>query len=168
MASNALTRLSQRTPLRVKLITALLALVALALAIISFTSVAFFRAYLVNQTDGQLQTLVSQATNGAENGLLTPQHSVILTVNGYFVEVRDQQGNIVPEIGNPSSMGSNVPIIPTSESWLAAHSKNPVTVPGTGGGHLAGDRREDQLHVREQRHSAAAGHAGRGREHGQY
>ena len=38
---------AQRTPLRIKLITALLALVALALAVISFTSVAVLRGYLL-------------------------------------------------------------------------------------------------------------------------
>jgi two-component system, OmpR family, sensor kinase len=134
MAPNAMTRLSQRTPLRVKLITALLALVALALAVISFTSIAFFRGYLVNQTDNQLETLVNKATNPASAGLLTPQHSVILTVNGYFVEVRDQQGNVVPGIGNSSSMGSNTPVIPTSAAWIKANSQHPVTVRGTGGG----------------------------------
>jgi two-component system, OmpR family, sensor kinase len=134
MAPNAMTRLSQRTPLRVKLITALLALVALALAVISFTSIAFFRGYLVNQTDNQLETLVNKATNPASAGLLTPQHSVILTVNGYFVEVRDQQGDVVPGIGNSSSMGSNTPVIPTSAAWIKANSQHPVTVRGTGGG----------------------------------
>jgi two-component system, OmpR family, sensor kinase len=134
MALNAMTRLSQRTPLRVKLITALLALVALALAVISFTSIAFFRGYLVNQTDNQLETLVNKATDPASAGLLTPQHSVILTVNGYFVEVRDQQGDVVPGIGNSSSMGSNTPVIPTSAAWIKANSQHPVTVRGTGGG----------------------------------
>jgi two-component system, OmpR family, sensor kinase len=134
MAPNAMTRLSQRTPLRVKLITALLALVALALAVISFTSIAFFRGYLVHQTDNQLETLVNKASDPASEGLLTPQHSVILTVNGYFVEVRDQQGNVVPGIGNSSSMGSNTPVIPTSDAWVKANSQHPVTVRGTGGG----------------------------------
>jgi two-component system, OmpR family, sensor kinase len=130
----AMTRLSQRTPLRVKLITALLALVALALAVISFTSIAFFRAYLVNQTDRQLETLVSQAENNAHNGLLSQHGAVILTVNGYFVEVRDQNGNVVPDIGNASQIGSNGPVIPTSQSWLKANSQHPVTVPGASGG----------------------------------
>ena len=58
-----MTRLSQRTPLRVKLITALLALVALALAVISFTSIAVFRGYQLNQTDRQLQNLQAKVDN---------------------------------------------------------------------------------------------------------
>src|ERR1700744_4481940 len=103
----AMSRLSQRTPLRVKLITALLALVALALAVISFTSIAFFRAYLVNQSDRQLQTLIGEATNQSASGGLTPHDSFMLTVNGYFFEVRDQQGNVVQGIGNAAQIGSN-------------------------------------------------------------
>ena len=66
----AMRRLSQRTPLRVKLITALLALVALALAVISFTSTAVFQRYLVDQADSQLSGLLSnaQTTLRAMNG----------------------------------------------------------------------------------------------------
>ncbi len=62
---NAMTRLSERTPLRVKLIAALLALVALALTVISFTSIVVFRGYLLNQADKNVQTLVAQSANGA-------------------------------------------------------------------------------------------------------
>ena len=58
-----MTRLSQRTPLRIKLITALLALVALALAVISFTSVAVFSGYLENQVDNQVQALATQSAS---------------------------------------------------------------------------------------------------------
>ena len=42
----ALRRLSDRTPLRIKLITALLALVAIALAVMGFVGVAVFGSYL--------------------------------------------------------------------------------------------------------------------------
>src|ERR1700737_3537865 len=50
-----------RTPLRVKLITAVLALVAVALAVISFTGISVLRGYLLNQSDNTLQGLVNQA-----------------------------------------------------------------------------------------------------------
>src|ERR1700761_8790512 len=84
----AMSRLSQRTPLRVKLITALLALVALALAVISFTSIAFFRAYLVNQSDNQLQKLISAATNQNPNGNGQGLHGndlFTLAIQGYYL-----------------------------------------------------------------------------------
>jgi hypothetical protein len=46
----AITRFSARTPLRVKLITALLALVIAALACISVAGIFVFRGYLLNKT----------------------------------------------------------------------------------------------------------------------
>src|SRR5579875_1063011 len=107
MASNALVRLSQRTPLRVKLITALLALVALALAVISFTSIAFFRAYLVDQSDNQLHTLINESTvssqnqngsgaggNGGYGGgqSLHAGDLFALAIQGNFLQVLDDQG----------------------------------------------------------------------------
>ena len=48
-AQGNLRRLSGRTPIRVKIITALLALVAIALAVISMVSLAVFRNYLQDQ-----------------------------------------------------------------------------------------------------------------------
>jgi len=51
-------RLLERTPLRVKLIVAVLALVAVALALISLASVTALRGYLVGRMDDQL-TLVA-------------------------------------------------------------------------------------------------------------
>ena len=60
---NAMTRLSQRTPLRVKLITALLALVALALTVISFISIAVFSGYLENQVDTNLAHYIARANS---------------------------------------------------------------------------------------------------------
>ena len=53
----AVRRLSARTSLRTKLITALLALVAIALAAISFVGVAVLGNYLQNQVDAQLRGL---------------------------------------------------------------------------------------------------------------
>jgi len=44
-----------RTPLRIKLIAALLVLVTAALAVISFAGIAFLRSYLLNQADQQLR-----------------------------------------------------------------------------------------------------------------
>ena len=44
-----LRALPDRTPLRVKLITAVLALVVIALAVISFASRAVYRSYLMHQ-----------------------------------------------------------------------------------------------------------------------
>src|SRR5580698_11344103 len=57
-----LLRLSDRTPLRTKLITALLALVIMALAAISVASVYMLRGYVTTQRD----TALTQALQGLE------------------------------------------------------------------------------------------------------
>src|SRR5580692_4976970 len=58
----AARRLSDRTPLRTKLITALLALVIMALAAISVASVYMLRGYVTTQRD----TALTQALQGLE------------------------------------------------------------------------------------------------------
>lgn len=59
----AVRRLSARTSLRTKLVTALLALVAIALAVMSFVGVAVFGNYLQSQVDAQLHSLGAQVQN---------------------------------------------------------------------------------------------------------
>jgi two-component system, OmpR family, sensor kinase len=54
-------QLPGRTPLRVKLIAAMLVLVAAALAVISFAGIAFLRGYLLNQADQQLRAAAENA-----------------------------------------------------------------------------------------------------------
>ena len=126
----AMTRLSQRTPLRIKLITALLALVALALAVISFTSVAVFSGYLENQVDSQVQSLATQSANSPPP---SPHQSETYTFLGFVYEVLDAQGNVVPYFGNGQAIGASGPDVPTSASWLTAHAGHPVTVPASSG-----------------------------------
>jgi two-component system OmpR family sensor kinase len=135
MASNALTRLSQRTPLRVKLITALLALVALALAIISFTSTAVFQGYLQHQADNQLSGLLVSAEGSLSeisggNGM--PARLVAIPP-GYVAEVLDANGDQIQGFGNAQHLQSSPPNIPASASWLRAHANRAVTVPARDG-----------------------------------
>jgi two-component system, OmpR family, sensor kinase len=54
-------QLPGRTPLRVKLIAAMLVLVAAALAVISFAGIAFLRGYLLNQADQNLRAAAVNA-----------------------------------------------------------------------------------------------------------
>ncbi len=126
----AVTRLSQRTPLRIKLIAALLALVALALTVISFTSIVVFRSYLLNQADNQVQRLVGQSTNSPPP---SPHQSDSYTFLGFVYEVIDSQGNLVSYFGNGQTLGSTGPDVPASSSWLSAHAGHPVTVPALSG-----------------------------------
>jgi signal transduction histidine kinase len=53
---NLVRRLADRTPLKVRLIATLLALVAVALAVISVTGINYLRSYLLNQQNQQLQS----------------------------------------------------------------------------------------------------------------
>ncbi|HEX4256830.1 MAG TPA: HAMP domain-containing sensor histidine kinase [Streptosporangiaceae bacterium] len=134
MASNALTRLSQRTPLRVKLITALLALVALALAIISFTSTSVFQGYLQHQADLQLQGLMTTSQNRLANFTsgnnlgAGGSNNPYLSIPGYVVELLDPNGNHVGNFGTMGQLTGAPPDIPDSAAWLNAHENKPVTV----------------------------------------
>jgi two-component system OmpR family sensor kinase len=127
---NVMTRLSQRTPLRIKLIAALLTLVALALTVIGFTSIVAFRGYLLNQADSQVQTLVVQSANGAPP---SPHQSDSYTFLGFDYEVIDSQGNLVSYYGNGQTLGPSGPDVPANPSWLSAHTGHPVTVTALAG-----------------------------------
>ncbi|HEX2323626.1 MAG TPA: HAMP domain-containing sensor histidine kinase [Streptosporangiaceae bacterium] len=73
-------QLPSRTPLRVKLIAAVLVLVTAALAVISIAGIAFLRGYLLNQADQEL----SAAAHGG---------NIPLYVEGYLGTGRVQQSN---------------------------------------------------------------------------
>src|SRR5579871_2563106 len=68
-----LKRLSDRTPLRIKLITALLALVIVAIAAISVASVYMLRGYVTTERDTTLtQDFPRVLTNNMQPGNATP------------------------------------------------------------------------------------------------
>jgi len=135
----AMRRLSQRTPLRVKLITALLALVALALAVISFTSTAVFQGYLLGQADSQIAGLLSQAEGSLVNpptpgDIGQPGLYTGYTTPGYVVEALDVNGDPLGHFGNPTHLTGSPPDVPTSTAWLTANAGKAVTVPAQNGG----------------------------------
>ena len=124
----AIGRFTARTPLRVKLITALLALVIAALACISVAGIFVFRGYLLNKTDHELTGLFSIAKN-----TLTPQPGRI-TVNsaGQYIEAFVPSGQQLGPVRTAG--GDQLPKIPSSAAWLNANAGRLVTVPA-----LAGD-----------------------------
>jgi two-component system, OmpR family, sensor kinase len=120
-----------RVPVRIKLIAALLVLVALALAVISFVSLAVFRGYLQNRADAQLRAL-SQQISSSRIGELPSQ---ALSFEGYIIELRNAQGQRLQCIQcTPFGPTVNSPAVPTSTSWLADNNNKLVTVPATRGG----------------------------------
>jgi two-component system, OmpR family, sensor kinase len=127
-------RLSARTPLRTKLVTALLALVAIALAVISFVGIAVFGGYLQDQVDVQLRGLDAQVQNApfAFSGV---SHHPTFLLNNTLVEVLASNGQPVAGIGNWQNLGSPGPAISTSQSGTSGNSSRPVTVPAQSGGY---------------------------------
>jgi two-component system, OmpR family, sensor kinase len=127
----AVRRLSERTPLRVKLITALLALVVIALGAISVASVYVLHSYLTTQSDNRLQ----DALSGLDTG------SLVSNPPGYLYPIRSQQNLFagiqlpgsqlawalgdMPGIGNPGQPRQSLPALPTRAGWAG---KNPVLV----------------------------------------
>jgi two-component system, OmpR family, sensor kinase len=121
-----------RVPLRIKLVAALLALVVIALAVISMVGLAQFRGYLQDRADSQLQALSGQITNPSGIGGLRSQ---ALSFEGYVIELRDAQGQLVPcDVCTSGALSGSGPNVPTSKSWLTANNNRLVTVPATSGG----------------------------------
>jgi two-component system, OmpR family, sensor kinase len=133
---DAIRRLSNHTSLRTKLVTALLALVAVALVVISVVGVTFLRTYLLGQTDTQLKSL-QQAAVSAANG--DPRSVEALAVSGYAVwwlpAGSSSQLVVQPQQSAPYS-GLSPGEVPPSQFTSSAQSRltaNPyltTTVPG--------------------------------------
>ncbi len=136
-----------RTPLRVKLISAVVAMVAIALVIISVAGISALKGYLLGQADSQLQS-VTDASNPQHwvgqylvggTPLTSPNyatdwvpaggrlHQVVLPI---LQQVNAQPGLRVP----PASHVLPGPGVPASPAWLAANLNRFVTVPATSGG----------------------------------
>jgi two-component system OmpR family sensor kinase len=128
---------SDRTPLRTKLITALLALVIVALVAISVSFTWLLRSYLTTQDDKALAFVYSQAASnppqdGFTVGVLYPGH------NNTWVGV-EQPG--IPLNGyqpdfpgfSHSHESQSLPAVPTSVVWAVANKGTPVTVPAQSG-----------------------------------
>jgi two-component system OmpR family sensor kinase len=134
-AQGNLRRLSGRTPIRVKIITALLALVIIALAIISTVSLAVFRNYLYGQADTQLVALYEQTISSMrqQSAFGQPETRIIGQYGPpELVEVLNARGQVLTPTG-PAGPGLEGPSVPTSRAWLAAHSGQRTTVPALSG-----------------------------------
>jgi two-component system, OmpR family, sensor kinase len=130
-----LRRLSGRTPLRTKLITALLGLVIIALAVISVASVYMLHGYVTTQRDETLrQTFPHLSTDQAPPGYAGPLHGTYL-IGG--IQKAGSQLEWVP-FNNPPSIGGSgpqgsLPALPTSAGWAGHSSPVLVTVPSQSG-----------------------------------
>jgi two-component system, OmpR family, sensor kinase len=118
-----------RTPLRVKLITAVLALVAIALAVISFTGISVLRGYLLDQVDGQLTSMHSDAIGShAFGGGSFRGYSP----EAYVVEAVTSSGQVYAADNSPPA-GATGPNVPNNTAWLNANAGKSVTVAALSG-----------------------------------
>src|SRR5690348_6018914 len=131
----AMRQAAGRVPLRIKLVAALLALVVIALAVISMVGLAQFRGYLQDRADAQIRALSAQVGQSSSigGGLQSPE----FVFQGYAIQLHDTQGQQVPGCTwctNQGDLTAPLPAIPTSKSWLSANNNKLVTVPATKGG----------------------------------
>jgi two-component system, OmpR family, sensor kinase len=128
----SVTEFSARTPLRVKLIAALLTLVIAALISITVAGAFEFRGYLHSNADQQVTSLLRDANAQLSRGGINPNGSV--NCPGPFVEAFVLSGETMTGCQSASGATTPVPNIPTSPSWLKNHSGQLVTLPATFGG----------------------------------
>ena len=135
--------LSDRTPLRTKLITSVLILVIMALAAISFTSVYVLHSYLTTQEDTQVTAAYQLVTQSLEAPGAAVAHVNELVPAGVhnsqimagFQEYGDQVSPSATGgfIGGGSMFQSSVPAIPSTQAWATANAGNLVTLPSQSG-----------------------------------
>ena len=135
-----LRQLSDRTPLRTKLITALLALVIMALAAISITSVVVLRQYLYTQRDSQLQAVFGRAMSQIAPGTPVTLDSPYSAGSGLILAFQQPGTQLVANNPGPAppGMGSSRPAqsLPELPAGNWANPGNPVltTVSAQSGG----------------------------------
>jgi two-component system, OmpR family, sensor kinase len=133
----AVRQLSSRTPLRTKLVTAVLALVAVALAVMGFVAIAVFGGYLQDQVDGQVRNLQAQVQAQVLNDpfFFSRPHQDMFVLNNSIVEVLDSSGQPVSGLGNWQNLsGVSGPDVPAAYAGPNGTSGQPVTVPAVSGG----------------------------------
>jgi len=130
-------RLSDRTPLRTKLITAVLGLVIMALAAISIASVYMLRGYVTTQRDTQLtqdfQSITSYWLHRVAAGTAAPTNTgMVLAVQlpGHQVSWPTTSNN---QYINGGAGPGPLPSLPTSATWASGDSPAQLTVPSQTG-----------------------------------
>ena len=127
--SQSLRQLSDRTPLRTKLITAVLVLVIAALAAIGVASTYMLHSYLIHQHDADITSSMGGAISQVEATGQLPRHvnpgyasptqsSVVLGVQVPGSQLKWQVVPDLPGLGMPG-VGSqdSLPMLPTASDW---------------------------------------------------
>ena len=127
-----LTRYSARTPLRIKLIAALLALVIVALGVVTAAGAFVFRNNLHANADQQVTKLFSQAKVYLPRQI-NPQYPAPLNTFGPYLEAFVPSGQRLGAGLSPTGQAA-LPNVPTSSAWLNANQGQLVTVAANAGG----------------------------------
>ena len=124
-----LRRLPGRMPLRVKMITALLALVSVALVIISVASLTVFRNYQISRANQQVTSLYQREVDDLLSGHSTLNLPSVISAPPYLVALIPS-GSSLPAVAEQQPMAAPgpVPNVPTSSSWYEANGKRLVEV----------------------------------------
>jgi two-component system, OmpR family, sensor kinase len=136
----ALRDLNDRTSLRTKLIIGLLALVIVAVAAISVSSVWVLRSYLTSQDDSQLKFVYNSIVHTGQVTDLEPGPAYpVRGVNDMWAWVQEPGTPLSPP-SSPSGLpyGGNgqvqsVPVVPTTQLWAYANQGKLLTVPAQSG-----------------------------------
>jgi two-component system, OmpR family, sensor kinase len=139
----ALRDLSDRTSLRTKLITGLLALVIVAVAAICISSTWVIRSYLTSQEDSQLQSVLHGVYTNIMDGVDNPDPGVLYPVKGassnIFAGVQEWGTPLTPP-GSPSglpyggfSQVQSVPAVNANQVWAITYNNKLLTVPAQSG-----------------------------------
>jgi two-component system OmpR family sensor kinase len=153
---DGLKRLSDRTPLRTKLITAVLALVILALAAISVASVVMLRDYVETRQDNNLKAnfhpylnrptldngvaFLPQTHGPGSNGPIQPGYAYSAPAEAVWAlqepgtQVRWYSYFIAPD-GNSGTGSGQAPLpkLPTDTNWASSSSWVLLSVPASSG-----------------------------------
>jgi two-component system OmpR family sensor kinase len=138
-------RLSERTPLRTKLITAVLALVIIALAVISVASLALLRTNLTTQQDQKLRINFDHSVTSLRSSnstIETAPGSTFITSSGLLLGIQATGGQLTsptPQGQNFAGMGNvrgqgSLPSLPTGANWANSPNGVLLTVPAVSGG----------------------------------
>src|SRR5215472_8558274 len=111
----AIGRFTARTPLRVKLITALLALVIAALACISVAGIFVFRGYLLNKTDRELTSAVGLVDQSLQANGVAPNEPTVNALSPYVEAFVPTGVRLAPNGFIPAT---DLPSVPSSSDWL--------------------------------------------------
>jgi two-component system, OmpR family, sensor kinase len=131
-------RFSDRTPLRTKLIVAVLGLVIMALAAISVASVVMLRGYVTTQNDITLQNALHQLDHGATLPLagyaepFAQGSQLVVAVQPASQQVKWPTANGFPNFGG-SGYKDSLPQLPTGTGWAGSSSPSLITAAAQSG-----------------------------------